>query len=117
MTITTGRLAAAAFDAPDIERQAAFYAEFAGWETISKDDDWITMRMPDGHEVAFQLAPDHVAPRWPGQELPHSELPGWPTARPGSRWLIQQDIRSTCASGMGLVKRLPCTRSPSTRQM
>ena len=26
MTITTGRLAAAAFDAPDIEKEAAFYA-------------------------------------------------------------------------------------------
>jgi catechol-2,3-dioxygenase len=70
MTTTTGHLAAAAFDAADIEKEAAFYAEFAGWETIDKDDDWITMRMPDGHEVAFQLAPDHVAPQWPGQEHP-----------------------------------------------
>ena len=70
MTTTTGHLAAAAFDAPDIEKEAAFYAELAGWQPVSKDDDWITMRTPDGHEVAFQLAPDHIAPQWPGQELP-----------------------------------------------
>jgi catechol-2,3-dioxygenase len=70
MTTTTGHLEAAAFDAPDIEKEAAFYAELAGWQTVSKDEDWITMQMPDGHQVAFQRAPDHVAPQWPGQEHP-----------------------------------------------
>lgn len=69
MTVT-GRLELVAIDAPDIERLASFYAELAGWEIIGKESDWITVRTGDGQEVAFQLAPDHVAPRWPGQEHP-----------------------------------------------
>jgi catechol 2,3-dioxygenase-like lactoylglutathione lyase family enzyme len=66
----TGRLELAALDAPDIEKLASFYAELAGWEIIRKETDWITVRTGDGQEIAFQLAPDHVAPRWPGQEHP-----------------------------------------------
>jgi catechol-2,3-dioxygenase len=69
MTVT-GRLELVAFDAPDIERLASFYAELAGWEIIRKESDWITVRTGDGQEIAFQLAPDHVAPQWPGQEHP-----------------------------------------------
>jgi predicted enzyme related to lactoylglutathione lyase len=68
MTVT-GRLQLVAFDAPDIEKLASFYSELAGWEIVSRDPDWITVRAGDGQEIAFQLAPDHVAPQWPGQEL------------------------------------------------
>jgi catechol 2,3-dioxygenase-like lactoylglutathione lyase family enzyme len=67
---TTGRLELVAFDAPDIDRLAAFYTELAGWQVVEREADWIVTRAGDGQEVAFQLAPDHVAPRWPGQELP-----------------------------------------------
>jgi catechol 2,3-dioxygenase-like lactoylglutathione lyase family enzyme len=67
---TTGNLAAVAFDAPDIEKLAAFYAELAGWEISDKDPDWITVRTGDGQEIAFQLATDYLAPQWPGQEHP-----------------------------------------------
>jgi len=59
-----------ALDAPDIDKLAAFYAELAGWEIADKEPDWITLRTQDGREVAFQLAPDHVAPGWPGQDRP-----------------------------------------------
>ncbi len=59
-----------AFDAADIDRLASFYAELTGWEIIEKDSDWITVRTGDGQEIAFQLAPDHVRPQWPGQEHP-----------------------------------------------
>jgi predicted enzyme related to lactoylglutathione lyase len=69
MTVT-GRLELVALDAPDIEKLASFYAELAGWEIIRKDSDWITVRAGDGQEIGFQLAPDHVAPQWPGQEHP-----------------------------------------------
>ena len=69
MTVT-GRLELVALDAPDIEKLASFYAELAGWEIIRKDSDWITVRAGGGQEIAFQLAPDHVAPQWPGQEHP-----------------------------------------------
>jgi predicted enzyme related to lactoylglutathione lyase len=69
MTVT-GRLELVALDAPDIDALASFYAELAGWEIARKEPDWVTMRTGDGREIAFQLAPDHVAPQWPGQELP-----------------------------------------------
>ena len=69
MTVT-GRLELVALDAPDIDALASFYAELTGWEIVRKDADWITIRTPDGHEVAFQEAPDHLAPQWPGQERP-----------------------------------------------
>jgi predicted enzyme related to lactoylglutathione lyase len=69
MTVT-GHLGAVALDAADIEKLASFYAELTGWEITGKDSDWITVRAPDGQEIGFQLAPDHVRPQWPGQELP-----------------------------------------------
>jgi predicted enzyme related to lactoylglutathione lyase len=54
----------------DIDEVASFYAELAGWEIVQRESDWIILRTGEGHEVAFQLAPDHVAPEWPGQEHP-----------------------------------------------
>ena len=66
----TAHLELAALDAPDIDGLASFYAELTGWEIVRRDTDWITMRTGDGQELAFQLAADHVAPQWPGQELP-----------------------------------------------
>jgi len=69
MTVT-GRLELVALDAPDIDKVATFYAKLAGWEIVRKESDWITLRTGDGQEIAFQLAPDHVAPQWPGQERP-----------------------------------------------
>jgi catechol 2,3-dioxygenase-like lactoylglutathione lyase family enzyme len=69
MTVT-GRLELVAFDAPDIEKLASFYTELAGWEIVRQVSGWITLRTGDGQEVAFQRAPDHVPPKWPGQERP-----------------------------------------------
>ncbi len=66
----TGRLELLALDAPDIDKLASFYAELTGWEIVRRDPDWITVRAVDGQEIAFQLAPDHIAPQWPGQESP-----------------------------------------------
>jgi catechol-2,3-dioxygenase len=66
----TGRLELAAFDAPDIEKLADFYTALTGWQTVRAVDGWITIRTGDGQEIAFQKAPDHVPPHWPGQELP-----------------------------------------------
>ena len=66
----TGRLELVAFDAPDIDRLAAFYTELAGWQIVDREADWIVTRTGDGQQVAFQLAPNHVPPRWPGQQLP-----------------------------------------------
>ena len=69
MTVT-GRLELVALDAADIDRLATFYTRLTGWEIARRDSDWITVRAPDGQEIAFQQAPDHVPPRWPGQEDP-----------------------------------------------
>jgi catechol-2,3-dioxygenase len=69
MTVT-GRLELVALDARNIDALASFYAELTGWEIVRKESDWITVRAGDGQEIAFQLAPDHVAPQWPGQEHP-----------------------------------------------
>jgi catechol 2,3-dioxygenase-like lactoylglutathione lyase family enzyme len=69
MTVT-GHLDVVAFDAPDIDRLASFYTALAGWQAARRESDWAELRTPDGPRVAFQLAPDHVAPQWPGQERP-----------------------------------------------
>lgn len=65
-----GTLLGVAIDAADIKALAAFYAALTGWKAVREDEDWITLRADDGQEVAFQRAPEHVAPKWPGQELP-----------------------------------------------
>lgn len=57
-------------DAAGIERLAAFYSRLAGSPVVSTEPGWITVRTPDGQDVAFQLAPDHFAPHWPGQDHP-----------------------------------------------
>jgi catechol 2,3-dioxygenase-like lactoylglutathione lyase family enzyme len=69
MTVT-GHLDVVAFDAPDIDKLASFYAALTGWQIVSRESDWIVLQVPEGPQVAFQLAPDHVAPQWPGQEHP-----------------------------------------------
>ncbi|HVQ91130.1 MAG TPA: VOC family protein [Mycobacteriales bacterium] len=60
----------AIFDAADIEKVGSFYAELTGWDVVRKDSDRFGVRSPNGQEIEFQRAPDHVAPRWPGQERP-----------------------------------------------
>ncbi len=67
---TTGRLELAAFDAADIDTLASFYADLTGWEVVRRTPEWITLRTGNDREIAFQLAPDHVPPQWPGQERP-----------------------------------------------
>lgn len=66
----TARLDLAIFDAADIDRVGSFYAALTGWEVVRKDTDRFGVRTPDGQEVEWQLAPDHVPPQWPGSEHP-----------------------------------------------
>ena len=67
---SSARLELVALDAPDIERLASFYTELTGGDVVKSDPDWITIRLVSGQEIAFQLAPDHLPPQWPGQEQP-----------------------------------------------
>jgi catechol 2,3-dioxygenase-like lactoylglutathione lyase family enzyme len=69
MTVTA-RLDLAIFDAAEIAEVGSFYAELAGWEVVRQDPDRFGIRTPDGQEIEFQHAPDHIAPQWPGQERP-----------------------------------------------
>jgi catechol-2,3-dioxygenase len=64
------RLELVALDAADIRALASFYSELTGGEVVRDVGDWITVRLTSGQEIAFQLAPDHVPPQWPGQEHP-----------------------------------------------
>ncbi|MER7457381.1 VOC family protein [Micromonospora sp. NPDC126480] len=69
MTVTAN-LDLAIFDAADIDKVGAFYAELTGWDVVRQDADRFGVRAPDGQEIEFQRAPDHVAPQWPGQDRP-----------------------------------------------
>jgi catechol-2,3-dioxygenase len=66
----TGRLDRVVFDAAAMEELASFYVALAGWTVVDRQLDSITMRLPDGQQVAVQHAPDHLPPRWPGQDRP-----------------------------------------------
>lgn len=67
----TAKLGTVVLDVPDVDRLATFYSELTGWEVVNRDDDWITLRTGEqGPKLALQLAPDHVAPDWPGQQRP-----------------------------------------------
>jgi predicted enzyme related to lactoylglutathione lyase len=58
------------FDAADIQRSASFYSELTGWPIVRAEDDWIDVMSEQGVKLSFQLAPDHVPPKWPSAENP-----------------------------------------------
>lgn len=64
-------------DTPDPRALAEFYCAMLGWEIQSGDwqagdgNEWVTIRAAAGGPgMAFQLAPDHVAPSWPDNSIP-----------------------------------------------
>jgi catechol 2,3-dioxygenase-like lactoylglutathione lyase family enzyme len=64
-----GRLTTVIIDCPDPLALARFYSELLGWPIVNQDDDWVDVG--DGEpRLAFQLAPDHQAPRWPDPAYP-----------------------------------------------
>jgi predicted enzyme related to lactoylglutathione lyase/catechol 2,3-dioxygenase-like lactoylglutathione lyase family enzyme len=75
----------AIFDAADIEKVGSFYAALAGWDVVRKDADRFGVRAPNGQEVEFQRAPDHVPPQWPGQERPQQFHLDLQTEDPGAQ--------------------------------
>ena len=70
VSVMIGKLKSVVLDARDIDGLAAFYGELAGWSRTYADDEWITTVSDDGWRVCFQLAPDHVPPRWPDPAHP-----------------------------------------------
>jgi catechol 2,3-dioxygenase-like lactoylglutathione lyase family enzyme len=53
------------FDAPDLDAESAFWAGVLGGE-IDREPDWHMVIVGGEPRVGVQLAPDHVAPDWPG---------------------------------------------------
>lgn len=59
-------------DTRDPRGLADFYCAVLGWTIADVADDWVTIRAAEGEPggLAFQLAPDHVAPTWPDDTVP-----------------------------------------------
>jgi hypothetical protein len=65
-----GTLDSVVLDVPDLTAEADFWKALTSGTVSKADDDWVTVVTPDRWGIAFQLAPDLVAPQWPGQEHP-----------------------------------------------
>ncbi|HEV2766524.1 MAG TPA: VOC family protein [Acidimicrobiales bacterium] len=70
--VPLGRLSVVALDCRDPRSLAAFYSAITGWDVEDDDGDgeWVQLRSTGGVTLAFQLAPDHESPVWPGGERP-----------------------------------------------
>ena len=68
--MTIGRFSLVAIDCQDPVGLAEFYSGVTGWEIASADDEWVQLASDGGATIAFQLAPGHRAPIWPGNEHP-----------------------------------------------
>ena len=55
------------FDAADLEAESSFWAGVLEG-TVDAEDDWHMVMVDGAPRVGVQLAPDHVAPDWPGGE-------------------------------------------------
>jgi hypothetical protein len=55
------------FDAADLAAESAFWAGVLDG-TVDAEDDWHMVMVDGAPRVGVQLAPDHVAPDWPGGE-------------------------------------------------
>jgi catechol 2,3-dioxygenase-like lactoylglutathione lyase family enzyme len=60
------RFHATVLDAPDAGKLAHFYRRLLGWEIRTEEEDWVTLRAPDGGAgLSFQTENDYVRPVWP----------------------------------------------------
>lgn len=66
-----GRLHHVVLDCRDPHRLAAFYSELLGLPVTYTSEDWVVVSENDTTSgLAFQLARDHVPPRWPDPAAP-----------------------------------------------
>ena len=72
MTTTTGiaTFSSVALDCREPLVLAEFYSALTGAPIARADDDWVELAADGGASIAFQLAPGHVPPQWPGEEHP-----------------------------------------------
>lgn len=52
-------------DCRDPQELAAFWAQVLGGTVSAEDEDWVVVVDPAGRRLAFQTAPEHVAPLFP----------------------------------------------------
>jgi catechol 2,3-dioxygenase-like lactoylglutathione lyase family enzyme len=64
------RFTLVALDCRNPQVLAEFYAAITGWEIARDSGDWVQLGSDAGATIAFQLAPDHVPPVWPGADRP-----------------------------------------------
>ncbi|WP_306323772.1 MULTISPECIES: VOC family protein [unclassified Streptomyces] len=57
-------------DCPRPRELADFYAAVLGGTVTGDEEGWVDVEAPGGHRLAFQQAPDHVAPSWPAPDAP-----------------------------------------------
>jgi catechol 2,3-dioxygenase-like lactoylglutathione lyase family enzyme len=66
-----GRLHHVIVDCPDPAELAAFYSELLGLPVTYESEDFVVIASNDtSSSIAFQLASDHHAPRWPDPAHP-----------------------------------------------
>lgn len=66
-----GRLHHTVLDTRTPLELAQFYSALIGMPISYRSDDWVVVSpRPDTSGLAFQLAPDHVPPRWPDPDHP-----------------------------------------------
>ncbi len=63
-------------DSPTPLDLARFYATLLEWEIASEEDDWVTIRPPDGIAyLGFHRNAEHVRPVWPSTpDQPQQQL-------------------------------------------
>jgi len=54
-----------AFDCPDADKLADFYAALTGWEKTISGSEWAGIRTPQGMLLVFQTVEGYVPPVWP----------------------------------------------------
>ncbi|MER5442763.1 VOC family protein [Streptomyces sp. NPDC002790] len=62
------QLGVVVLDCPRPRELAEFYAAVLGGSITGEEDGWVDVTAPGGHSLAFQQAPDHVAPAWPAPD-------------------------------------------------
>lgn len=68
--MTIGRFSLVAIDCTDPAGLAEFYGAITGWRVTEVEDDWVQLGSDTGATIAFQLAPGHRPPVWPGDDHP-----------------------------------------------
>ena len=60
-----GKVRSVVLDTTDPLKLAQFYERLLGGTVAQKDESWSVLTDPAGRRLAFQLSPEHEAPRFP----------------------------------------------------